>query len=236
MKSLLIQAILFGNTTGLKIYRHYWDKRNNTSQHLRGRALIPNFQHYVGGVFLIERWKKNKFEIEGGVRYDYKWLQIFKYQYIGNATYELISPIHKFENLTGNVGLIYRRDSVLNISLNIGTAWRAPSVNELYSNGLHHGAAALEFGDNTLHSERTNNAILTVRYNPKRLNIEVSPYIHFINNFIYRQPASTPMLTIHGAFPAFYYKQTNATLKGCDFYLNYKLTKELELSEKEHPY
>jgi iron complex outermembrane receptor protein len=198
-----------------------------------GRALIPNFQHYGGGIFLIERWRKNKFEIEGGIRYDYKWLQIFKYQYIGNATYELISPIHKFENLTGNVGLIYRRDSVLNISLNIGTAWRAPSVNELYSNGLHHGAAALEFGDNKLQSERTNNAILTVHYNPvKRLNIEVSPYIHFINNFIYRQPASTPMLTIHGAFPAFYYKQTNATIKGCDFYLNYKLTKAVELTEK----
>lgn len=198
-----------------------------------GRALIPNFQNYAGGIFLIERWKNNKFEIEGGIRYDYKWVQVFKYQYIGNATYELINPIHKFENLTGNAGFIYKSDSVLNISLNVGTAWRAPSVNELYSNGLHHGAAALEFGVNTLQSERTNNVILTVHYNPaKRLNIEISPYIHYINNFIYRQPASTPMLTIHGAFPAFYYKQTNAVLQGCDFYLKYKLTKTLELSEK----
>jgi iron complex outermembrane recepter protein len=198
-----------------------------------GRALIPNFQNYGGGVFLIERWKKNKFEIEGGVRYDYKWLQIFKYQYVSNATYELINPIHTFENITGNLGFIYIKDSSLNISLNTGTAWRAPSVNELYSNGLHHGAAALEFGDNTLQSERTNNAIFSVHYIPvKQLSIEVSPYIHFINNFIYRQPAATPMLTIRGAFPAFYYKQTNATLKGCDINLNYKLTKTLELSEK----
>lgn len=198
-----------------------------------GRALIPNFQNYGGGLFFIERWKKNKFEIEGGIRYDYKWLQVFKYQYIGNATYELISPIHKFGNFTGNVGFIYKSDSVLNVSLNIGTAWRAPSVNELYSNGLHHGAAALEFGDNTLQSERTNNAILTVHYNPgKRLNIEISPYIHYINNFIYRQPASTPMLTIRGAFPAFYYKQTNAVLNGCDLYFKYKLTKSLDITQK----
>jgi iron complex outermembrane receptor protein len=198
-----------------------------------GRALIPNFKSYGGGIFLIERWKKNKFEIEGGLRYDYKWLQVFKYEYVGNANYTLINPIHKFENLTGNLGFIYKKDSTLNVSFNLGTAWRAPSVNELYSNGLHHGAAALEFGDNTLQSERTNNAILTVRYKPVgRLSIEVSPYIHFIKNFIYRQPAAEPMLTIRGAFPAFYYKQSNVILKGCDFSFNYKVTKSLELSEK----
>lgn len=198
-----------------------------------GRALIPNFYNYGAGVFMIERWKKNKFEIEGGVRYDYKWLQVFKYEYIGNSNYELISPIHKFENFTGNLGCIFKNDSVLTISLNIGTAWRAPSVNELYSNGLHHGAASLEFGDPALRSEKTNNAILTMRYSPmKRLNIEVSPFIHFIDNFIYRQPATTPILTIHGAFPAFYYKQTNATLKGCDIYLNYKLAKSIEVTQK----
>lgn len=198
-----------------------------------GRALIPNFYNYGGGIFLIERWKKNKFEIEGGVRYDYKWLQIFKYEYVGNANYELISPIHKFENFTGNVGCIYKNDSAVSISLNLGSAWRAPSVNELYSNGLHHGAAALEFGDNSLQSEKTNNAILTVRYSPiKKLSIEVSPYIHYISNFIYRQPAATPMLTIHGAFPAFYYKQTNATLKGCDVFLSFKLAPSVELSQK----
>ncbi len=198
-----------------------------------GRALIPNFYNYGAGVFMIERWKKNKFEIEGGVRYDYKFLQIYKYEYIGNANYELISPIHKFENFTGNLGGIFKNDSALSISFNIGTAWRAPSVNELYSNGLHHGAASLEFGDNTLGSEKTNNAILTARYSPvNRLSIEVSPYVHFIDNFIYRQPAATPILTIHGAFPAFYYKQTNATLKGCDIYLNFKLAKSFELTQK----
>ncbi len=198
-----------------------------------GRALIPNFKNYGGGAFLIERWQKNKFEIEAGVRYDYKWLQIFKYQFISNATYELITRVHTFDNFTGNIGLIFKNDTALNISLNLGTAWRAPSVNELYSNGLHHGAAALEYGDSTLQSERTNNAIVTVKYNPgKRLNIEVTPYIHYINNFIYRQPASSLMLTIHGAFPVFYYKQTDAILKGTDLLLSYKLAKRIHFTEK----
>ena len=198
-----------------------------------GRVLIPNFRSYNGGVFIIERWRKNRFELEGGVRYDYKWMQVFKYKYVGNAKYELITPIHKFENITGNLGAIFKKDSTLNISVNFGSAWRAPSVNELYSFGLHHGAAALEYGDDSLQSERAYSGIFTIRYNPsKKLFFEVSPYYNYINNFIYRQPSSAPILTIHGAFPAFYYKQTDAILKGIDFYLNYKINKSFEITSK----
>ncbi len=198
-----------------------------------GRVLIPNFRSHNGGIFMIERWRKNRFELEGGVRYDYRWMQIYKYQYIANAIYELISPIHKFENITGNLGAIFKKDSTLNISLNFGSAWRAPSVNELYSNGLHHGAAALEFGNNKLQSERTNNIIFTTRYTPsKKLMVEISTYYHYITNFIYRKPSLYPIVTIHGAFPSFNYTQTDASLLGCDFYLNYKINKQFEITSK----
>ncbi len=198
-----------------------------------GRALIPNFRNYSGGMFWIERWKKNKIELEGGIRYDYKWMQIFKYQYVGAATYQLIYPIHIFQNTSGNFGVIYHKDSTLNLSLNLGTAWRSPSVNELYSFGLHHGAAAIEYGDNTLKLEQTYNAIFSLRYTPtKKLNIEISPYVHYINNFIYRQPGSAPVVTIHGTFPAFYYTQTDAILRGFDASMLYKLSTALEITGK----
>jgi len=198
-----------------------------------GRALIPNFRNYSGGLFWIERWKKNKFEIEGGVRYDYKWLRIYKYEYIGNATYELISPIRTFENISGNVGAIYKKDSTLNLSINFGSAWRAPSVSELYSDGLHHGAAAIEYGNRNLQTEVAYTGIFTARYSPsKKLFIEVSAYYNFIRNFIYRQPTAEPILTIRGAFPGFNYEQANATFKGCDFYLNYKFFKSFEITGK----
>ncbi|TSJ46746.1 TonB-dependent receptor [Fluviicola chungangensis] len=198
-----------------------------------GRALIPNFRNYSGGIFWIERWKKKHFELEAGARYDYKWLRIYKYEYIGNATYELISPIHHFENVTGNLGAIYKKDSSFNVSLNVSSAWRAPSVSELYSSGLHHGAAAIEYGNPALGSEIAYNAILAIRYQPSdQLFIEVSPYYNFIHNFIYRQPTEEPVLTIRGAFPGFNYVQTDAILKGCDFYANYKIFKRFELTGK----
>lgn len=198
-----------------------------------GRALIPNFANNSAGIFWIERFKKKSLELEAGCRYDIKSLQVYKYQYKGSASYELITPEHNFQNLSGNIGAIVKKDSTHNLSLNFGTAWRSPSINELYSDGLHHGAAAMEYGDNTLKLERTYNSIFTWRFTKhQQLHLEVSPYLHYIENFIYRQPASNPVVTIRGAFPAFNYKQTNALLRGCDAYLNYRLIKNLEFVAK----
>ena len=198
-----------------------------------GRALIPNFRNYSGGIFLMERWRHHNLELEGGLRYDYKWMQVFKYQYAGDGSYEMITPIHKFENVSSNFGVIYKKDSTLNLSLNIGSAWRAPSVNELYSFGLHHGAAAIEYGDNKLQKEQAYNSIFTIRYSPnKRFFAEISPYYNFIQNYIYRQPTASPIVTISGSFPGFNYRQTNAILKGLDAFVNCKLIQGMELTAK----
>ncbi|MEI6020829.1 MAG: TonB-dependent receptor, partial [Bacteroidota bacterium] len=59
-----------------------------------GRFLVPNFKNYTAGIFWIERWKKNKFELEGGLRYDYKHLQVFKYVDENNINSGIIQPIH----------------------------------------------------------------------------------------------------------------------------------------------
>jgi len=198
-----------------------------------GRMLIPNFQNYSGGAFWIERWRKNRLEIEGGVRYDYKFIQVFKYNNNGTSSNELQKPIHVFKNTSGNLGAIFKKDSSLHFALNLGTAWRAPSVNELYTNGLHHGAAAIEYGNDSLKLEKAYTAIFTTHYSKsKKLIIEISPYFNYIHNFIFRQPTNAPILTIHGAFPGFNYKQADVTITGCDFYLNYKLIRSLEISSK----
>lgn len=198
-----------------------------------GRYLVPNFKNYTAGMFWIERWKKNKFEIEGGLRYDYKHLQVFKYADDNNIAAGIIKPIRLFQNISSNLGSIYKVDSSLLFSFNIGTAWRAPSVNELYANGLHQGAASLEYGNSALQLEKAYTAIFTMRYQKQNKYLfELTPYYNYIQNLIYRKPAESPILTIRGAFPAFYYQQTNAILKGFDVFAKYFLTKSIEVSEK----
>jgi len=197
-----------------------------------GRFFIPNFRNYSGGAFWIERFKKEKYELEAGFRYDYKWLQIFKYEKQGND-YLLISPIKEFNNPSGTLGAIYKPDSVWNITYNFGSAWRAPGVNELYSSGLHHGTASIENGNINLNHEMAFNSILSIQYQPnQKLTTVVSGYYNYINNFIYLKPVFPATLTIRGAFPTFHYEQTEAILKGVDASVNYKPLISFEITAK----
>lgn len=188
-----------------------------------GRYFIPNFRNYTSGAYWIERWSKNKLQLEAGLRFDYRHLQIFKYE--NNV---IISPIHQYQNMSGTINAQYKFNEQLSTTLNIGTAWRAPSVNELYSNGIHHGAATYEIGNRDLQTEKITNYNLSMLYNNHhKWNIELGAYHNYIRNFIYLQPQLPPTVTIHGAFPTLVYTQADATFTGIDAQVNYYFTPQL---------
>lgn len=114
----------------------------------------------------------------------------------------------------------------------MGTAWRAPNVSELFSDGVHHGAAAFEKGDSTLTQEKAFNSIASIQYTTERLKIEVGGYYNYIADYIYLQPQAEPMLTIRGAFPYFKYTQTNATFRGVDLSVDWEFVKNLSVDSK----
>lgn len=197
-----------------------------------GRYFIPNFRNYTMGAFGIEKFKKRTYEIEGGIRYDNKWIQIYKYEKRGSE-YVLITPVHQFQNVSGTIGGIFKPDSIWNITYNFGTAWRTPGVNELYSEGLHHGAAAIEKGDTNLRAEKAFNNILSLRLSPgNKFVAEVSAYYNYIKDFIYLKPTFPATLTIHGAFPTFQQTQTDASFKGIDASFTYKPVFSFEITAK----
>lgn len=195
-----------------------------------GRFFIPNYRNYGGGAFWIERWKKNKVELEAGARYDYRWLKVYM-RLPDNSIY---SPEFSYTNVSGTVGAIYRLKEGITLNANAGTAWRAPAVNELFSNGLHHGAASIEIGNEHLVPETAYNFIVSGSYKPegRKLSAEVSVYYNIIDNYIYQQPQLPPTLTIRGAFPTFRYQQADATFKGVDAMAGWYLTKQLSVQGK----
>lgn len=194
-----------------------------------GRFFIPNFRKYGGGIYWIERWKPDsaKLELEAGMRFDHIFQEVFMWQ-----DDEIISPEHRYNNLSGSLGGIYKVSDSLLIRANAGTAWRPPGVNELYSDGLHHGAAAVEIGDTSLVSEHAYNLSASFEYIGKKLSVNVDAYCNYISNFIYLKPTLPPTLTIRGAFPTFHYSQVDATLKGIDLTVQYDLPLNLSLTSK----
>jgi iron complex outermembrane recepter protein len=193
----------------------------------RGRFFIPNFINDTWGIFGIERYIRPKYEIELGARYDEKYLQVYMYE---NNT--VINPSLHFSNLSANAGFIFKADSALNFFLNTGSAWRSPAVNELFSDGLHHGAAAIEHGDKNLVPERAINTILSVVFKKSKWKLEAAGYFNYIRNFIFQEPGAVPELTIKGAFPVFYFRQANVGIYGGDLLLKYSLSKWVSFETK----
>lgn len=194
-------------------------------------GLIPNYDQQTVGVFWIERWKKYPVpvELEAGIRYDIRQMNI------ENRGNEVIDNQLDFNNLSGTFGAIYKLPKYLNVKLHFGTAWRAPSVSELYSDGVHHGSASYELGNENLVSERafsTNlefNLTIPNQHSKTGLRASLALYQNEVNDFIYLQPQAQPVLTIRGAFPAFAYQQTDARLRGLDWTASWQFSKELEL-------
>ncbi len=193
----------------------------------KGRYFIPNFKSYAGGIFLIEEWKKNKWTAELGLRYDYKWVQVFYYE---NNNYQ--DPEFRFANYSGSLGASYLAGEHLRIRANGGTGFRPPHVSELFSNGLHHGSAAVEVGDKNLKSERAYNVSLSATIQYPRLTAEISSYYTHIDRYIYLAPVFPATLTIRGAFPTFQYTQVDASFAGIDASLSDSLSRHFSVTSK----
>ncbi len=180
------------------------------------RLFIPNYQSTNIGLFVIEKYTLKKIDVEAGVRFDSK--QIFNTNDNNNQfTYRDLS----FNNLSANAGIVYKFTQALKFMMNVSTAWRAPQVNELYANGVHHGAARIEKGNAGLSPERSNNLSANLIFNNSKWDIDAGAYVKQIDGFIFLEPTFPPELTIRGAFPGFRYTQTDARLHGYDVNVQY---------------
>ncbi len=190
--------------------------------------LIPDYQNLGAGVFMIERWTKNKLTVEGGLRYDYRWLQAFNVDYSGSFR----DPIYNFSNATGTVGLAYEATEQLTFRLNAGTAWRPPTASELFSEGVHQSAASYELGNKNLAIEQSFNLSVTSHYHSNNFFMDVEVYQNTINNFIYLKPDLTLVETDRGSFASFTYTPADVVFRGADLNVGIKLLKGLQATSK----
>ncbi len=190
------------------------------------RIFLPNFNNLGIGVFAIEHWVKNNWELEAGIRYDYRFLQIYRRKR-GNSSV-VLSPSYTYQNLAGTIGAVYYPNNTLSIRLNLGTAWRPPTAAELYSDGVHHGAATYEKGDSTQTSEKSYQATGSVQWHPtSQIQLEIGGYVNYMQGYLYLTPDSLPQVTIAGAFPSYQYTQVNTLFKGLDATIKYTFLPKL---------
>ncbi len=184
---------------------------NTQTNNFKYSYFIPDFWNFGAGAFWVERFVKDKFELEGGLRFDYKWGQYFI-----RTTSQQYDTSLNFYAPSGNIGLEYHPVQNLVWRVNLGSAFRAPAPNELFAFGVHHGAATFETGNRNLRPEQSFNLSTSVNYQSDFLTINAELYTNYIRHFINLIPVQPARLTIRGAFPSFEYRQQNVWLSGAD--------------------
>ncbi|MES2386976.1 MAG: TonB-dependent receptor [Bacteroidota bacterium] len=198
-----------------------------------GRFFIPNFRTYGAGAYAIERMHINEnLLLEAGVRADYRWQRAFMYQILGNANSPLLKPTHTYSNVSASLGMQYKFSDAFLATLNVGTAWRPPAINELYSNGIHQSAASYDVGNPNLSTEKVRSLSLDIDYHGAEFTAEASIWYNNFNGYIWLRPTLNTRQTIRGTFPEFAYSQCNAAFTGFDAFINYAFTPGLSVYAK----
>ena len=208
-------------------------KQDNYNQPGTGVVpVIPNFASLSYGAFGIQRYDYQKWLAEVGLRYDYKYLNADGYDMYSQR----YGGEHQFHNITYSAGMLYRCHRWIDLSTNVGVAWRAPHVNELYSSGLHHGAGTYDLGDETLQSETGIKWLTSFAYKHPKLSLNVDMYLQWIKNYIYDYPTGEVRTLFSGVYPIFQYTQADAFFRGVDLEARLPLIKWHHLSDHELSY
>ena len=191
-----------------------------------GKAfLIPGFDLQQGAVYAQEEWSTGRWLLSGGARVDAISQTTLAF---ADAGIRSEAGTTRWTGFAGSAGAAYRLTDQWNASLRVARAWRPPTVNERYAQGVHHGTAQYELGDASLDAERSLGLEATLRYAGPALSLDLAAYDNTVRDFIYLQPRE-PVFTLRGAFPAFTYAQTNARLRGVELAARWSPQPWLEL-------
>ena len=203
------------------------------------KRLIPDYFKYEIGSFFLGKYKLNNFfSWDLGLRVDRVFIEAQKY-YKNNFWLErgysetfsafergiygsqiLINPKFSYLNFSSHTGFSTLIGNEIESSLSYILSQRAPNSSELFSDGLHHSLATIEYGDLSLSKETTHKLLMSLSKPNGSFTGSLEPYLAKTFNYIFIEPKRLDQ-TIRGAFPVWEYDATDAFLWGID--LNAKI-------------
>lgn len=163
-------------------------------------AFVPPTQTRTFGVFTLQEFAFGNLDVEASLRFDK-----------ANLDAKTIGIERSFNNVSAAVGLGYSIGD-LKIGANISRTGRAPSVEELYSDGPHLATQSFEIGDPTLQSERSWNGELYARFDSNGFDFSTTLFANRISSFIYESATGA----IEDDLPVFQYLQRPARVWGVE--------------------
>lgn len=180
--------------------------------------LIPNFRVFQGSVYSIQTWYWDRWLVETGGRLEFRHQQIYRY-----VIQQFEDPEKQFFNFMWNAGVRFQINNHWHCKMNGQASQRAPFVNEQYSNGVHHGTASFEKGNDHLQPERILNFSYSIHHKSKKWEMLINLFETYSPNFIYLTPLGDSIVTtIRGPFPYYQFQSSEVNMRGADFWIEFE--------------
>lgn len=171
---------------------------------------IPDYRLFDAGTYVFGKWKRGKWVVSGGVRFDQRWLHGFQMKQFPDFALT-------FRGVTGSLGVCYALSERLNLKANIGRGYRSPNITEIAANGLDPGAHIVYQGNLAFRPEFSLQEDLAFAGEYPDLSFEVGVFHNSIRGYIYQDQAvdaaGNPVVIIPGN-KTFQFQQTDALLYG----------------------
>lgn len=176
--------------------------------------LEPTSTAFNVGAFAFEEVRFERLTLSAGARLDYRKQTADPPQETRDALGLSEEDLERtYTTLSGSFGANYRLTEAVALVSNAGAGFRAPSIFELYANGVHGGVAALQQGNPDLSPERAYSLDLGLRVRTGRVTGEVTAYQNRIVGYVYLQNTGE---RVPDGPPIYTSDQTGATISGLE--------------------
>jgi iron complex outermembrane receptor protein len=219
----------------------YFHQDNDNNPGTGTTAYIPNYNSRRYSLFIVESKKFHHNLFEVGVRGDLESNKIIGRE----VNQDLFKDDYMLMNLTSSIGYVRNFGKSNSFRTNIGTAWRAPNMAELYSygqNGFKSSFGLLRYyfnnasvksdqvikmADSGIEPEKGVKFINELNINKKKHSHVLTGYAHYLQNYIFERPY-TLIGTFRGPQTVFLFDQADVFFTGIDYSWNADWTKQLE--------
>jgi len=165
-------------------------------------AFLPRNESQKYALFTLQEYDLGAATIEAALRYEH----------VG-ITATSIGYDRAFNSLSGALGLSYQLAEGLKVSLSGSRSERAPSPEELLSDGPHAATQAYERGDPTFGKETSWGGEASIKFNRDGWKAGLTGYASGFDNFIYE----TETGEVEDDLPLYVFRQDKARVWGFEF-------------------
>ncbi len=123
--------------------------------------------------------------LQAGIRFDYNRIHTSPFADSPDPVFRTIDVAVLSNAVTASLGAVQRLSPGTTLSMSVARSFRAPTVQELFANGLDAASSTYSKGEAGLAPETGFGIDASFKARTPALVFELSPYLNFINNYVY---------------------------------------------------